>query len=54
MPGVVLAEGTSIGAMSLVIKSTESWSIYTGIPVKKIKNKSKDLLTLEKTYLKDK
>ena len=54
MPGVVLAEGTSIGAMSLVIKSPESWSIYTGIPVKKIKNKSKDLLTLEKKYLKDK
>jgi len=54
MPGVVLAEGTSIGAMSLVIKSTEPWSIYTGIPAKKIKNKSKDLLALEKKYLKDK
>jgi acetyltransferase-like isoleucine patch superfamily enzyme len=54
MPGVVLAEGTSIGAMSLVLKSTESWSIYTGIPAKKIKNKNQDLLALEQKYLKDK
>ena len=31
MPGVILGEGTSVGAMSLVMKSTEPWSIYVGI-----------------------
>lgn len=47
MPGVSLAEGTSIGAMSLVRKSTEPWGIYLGNPAKKIKNRSKELLKLE-------
>jgi len=51
MPGITLAEGTSIGAMSLVRKSTEAWSIFLGNPAKKIKNRSKDLLELEKQFL---
>lgn len=52
MPGVILAEGTSIGAMSLVLKSTEAWSIYVGNPAKKLKDRKKDLLELEKLYRK--
>jgi len=51
MPGVELKEGTSIGAMSLVRKSTEEWSIYVGNPARKIKNRSKGLLELEKAFL---
>jgi acetyltransferase-like isoleucine patch superfamily enzyme len=54
MPGVILAEGTSVGAMSLILKSTESWSIYVGNPAKKIKERKKDLLELEKQYLENK
>jgi acetyltransferase-like isoleucine patch superfamily enzyme len=51
MPGVILAEGTSVGALSLVRKPTEEWSIYLGNPAKKIANRKKDLLELEKQYL---
>ncbi|WP_309499588.1 acyltransferase [Sulfurovum sp.] len=51
MPGVVLAEGTSVGAMSLVRKSTEPWGIYIGNPAKRLKNRKNDLLVLEKQYL---
>ncbi len=51
MPGVILGEGTSVGALSLVRKSTEAWSIYLGNPAKKIMNRKKDLLELEKEYL---
>ena len=51
MPGVVLAEGTSIGAMSLVLKSTEPWGIYVGNPVKRLKDRNKGLLRLEKQFL---
>ncbi len=47
-PGVKLAEETAVGAMTLVTKSTEPWSVYFGIPAKKIKNRKKDLLNLEK------
>ena len=53
MPGVELREGTSVGAMSLVRKSTEEWSIYVGNPAKKIKNRSRELLKLEKEFLKE-
>jgi acetyltransferase-like isoleucine patch superfamily enzyme len=51
LPGVTLAEGTSVGAMTMVTKSTEPWSIYFGIPAKKIKDRRRDLLELEKQYI---
>lgn len=50
-PGVKLAEGTSIGAMTLVNKSTEPWSVYVGNPAKKIKARSCKLKELESKYL---
>lgn len=53
MPGVVLAEGTSVGAMSMVTKDTEEWSVYFGVPAKKIKNRTRELLNLEREYLKE-
>lgn len=51
MPHVVIGEGTSVGSMSLVNKSLEAWGIYIGIPCKRIKERKKDLLELEKKYL---
>jgi galactoside O-acetyltransferase len=39
MPGVTLAEGTVIGACSLVTKNTEPWTIYTGIPAQPRKSR---------------
>ncbi len=53
-PGVTIEEGCSIGAMSLVTKNTEPWKIYSGIPAKKIKDRSKEMLNLEKQYLLEK
>lgn len=50
LPSVTLREGTSSGAMSLINKDTESWSIYVGIPAKKIANRSKELLKLEEEF----
>ena len=51
LPGVTIEEGTSVGAMSMVVKSTLPWSVYFGVPAKKIKDRSRDLLDLEKAYL---
>lgn len=51
MPGVQVSEGNSLGANSLLLTSTESWSIYVGSPAKKIKDRKRDLLQLEKQYL---
>ena len=52
-PGVVLAEGCSIGAMSMVRKSTQAWGVYCGQPAKRIKDRSNNLLELEKKYFND-
>ena len=52
-PGVTLENGSAIGAMSLVLKSTTPWGIYHGIPAKKVKNRSRNILTLEKQFLKE-
>lgn len=51
-PGVIIGEGNSIGAMSLVNKSTEPWGIYVGSPIKYIKKREKDLLLFEEDYIK--
>ncbi|WP_076542414.1 acyltransferase [Shewanella sp. UCD-KL21] len=53
MPGVIINEGCSFGAMTLVNKSTEAWGIYVGTPCKRIKERSKNLLVLEKSFLKE-
>lgn len=52
-PGVSLAEGCSVGAMALVSKSTEPWGIYVGNPAKRVKERKKNLLELEKQFLKE-
>lgn len=51
MPGVHLAEGTVIGAMSLVTANTEPWTVYFGIPCRAINTRRKDLLKLEADVL---
>lgn len=50
-PGVVLAEGTAVGALSAVTQSTQPWSIYSGNPAKRIWRRQRDLLELEREYL---
>jgi galactoside O-acetyltransferase len=50
-PGVTFGEGTAVGACSLVIRDTAPWSVYTGIPVKKVKERRKDLLLMEEDYI---
>ncbi len=48
-----IAEGTAIGAMSLVIKETEPWSIYAGSPAQKIAERKKDILDNWALYYKN-
>lgn len=44
LPGVVIEEGVAVGAMSLVKDNLNEWGIYVGVPCKKIKNRSKNML----------
>jgi len=50
-PGVILADGCSVGAKSMVTQSTEPWFIYSGVPARKLKARQRDLLVLEQDYL---
>jgi acetyltransferase-like isoleucine patch superfamily enzyme len=40
MPGVVLAQGSILGANSLLKTSTEPWTIYVGSPARPVKSRS--------------
>lgn len=53
-PGVHVAEGCSLGAMTLLNKSTQPWGIYVGSPALRVKERKKDLLDLEYQFLKGK
>ena len=51
LPGVDIAEGCSVGAMALLTKSTQPWGLYIGSPARRIKERKRDLLELEKQFL---
>lgn len=51
LPGVIIAEGSSFGSFSFINKNSEPWSINAGIPFRKISNRNKKLLDLEKVYI---
>lgn len=42
LPGVRIAEGCVVGAASLINKNLEEWSIYAGVPAKKIKQRNRE------------
>jgi acetyltransferase-like isoleucine patch superfamily enzyme len=45
-PAITIEEGVAVGAMSLVNKTLSEWSIFCGIPAKKIKGRNKQLRDL--------
>ena len=51
LPGVTIGQGTAIGSMSLLTKSTLPWRIYTGIPARDLKERKMDLIELENKLL---
>ena len=46
MPNITIGEGTAVGAMSFINKDLEEWSVYAGIPCKKLKNREKKIIEL--------
>ncbi|EOF9308418.1 TPA: acyltransferase [Enterobacter cloacae] len=48
LPGVVLGDGAAIGALSLVKDNCDNFYIYAGNPLKKIKQRTQNLLKKEK------
>ncbi|EAI7261969.1 transferase [Campylobacter lari] len=46
-----LAEGVSVGALSLVMRKTKPYGIYFGAPAKRIAERNKNVLELEKKLI---
>ena len=53
MPGVTIGEGTAIGAKSFINRDCEPWSIYVGVPAKKVGERSRNVLNLEQELLRE-
>lgn len=51
LPGVTLGEGAAIGALSLVTKSCEAFTIYAGSPLKRVKSRDRNLLEVERAFM---
>ena len=50
LPGVTLAEGVAVGALSLVKKDCQAFGIYAGIPAELIGERQRELLEVEKKF----
>ncbi|WP_127837083.1 acyltransferase [Clostridium prolinivorans] len=51
LPGVNIGDGCAFGASSLVIRDCKEWTIYTGIPVKELRPRKRDLLKYENNMI---
>jgi len=53
LPGVTIEEGSAFGAMSLINKDSTPWSLNAGCPFRKIKDRHKNIMLLEKEFMKE-
>ena len=51
LPGTAIGEGSAVGALSLVNRALDEWGVYFGIPAKRLKPRSRDLLAMEQRLL---
>jgi galactoside O-acetyltransferase len=51
LPGARFAEGSVLGAMSRTGRPLEPWTIYAGIPAKRLRERQRDVLMHEQAYL---
>lgn len=50
LPGVVIKKGANVGCLSLIKKDVEEFALVAGIPAKKIGERSRNVLEMEKKY----
>jgi galactoside O-acetyltransferase len=47
LPGVTIGEGAAVGALTLVNRTLDPFTIYAGIPARRLRDRSKAFLELE-------
>lgn len=54
LPDVVFSDGAALGAQSLAKESLDKWSLYAGVPARKIKARDEEkILLLESEFMKE-
>ena len=53
LPGVTLEDGVAVGALSLVQRDCTAFGIYAGVPARRLKDRQRELLRLEKKFMED-
>ena len=51
LPGVTMGEGSAIGALSKISKDCLPFGIYSGNPARKVGERSRQLLALERSFI---
>lgn len=51
LPGMTLADGVAVGALSLVNRNCEAYGVYAGNPARRINERKRDLLELEQQFM---
>ena len=51
LPGLTLEEGVAVGALSLIRQDCKAYGIYAGNPARRIKERKRDLLELERSFV---
>ena len=52
LPGVTMGEGSLLGALSLIGRSTGPWTMYGGVPAKPLKERRRDVIRKGQELLK--
>jgi len=54
LPGAVLEEGATVGALSLVAKTLAAWTVYAGTPARRIAARDREgVVEAERRFLRD-
>jgi acetyltransferase-like isoleucine patch superfamily enzyme len=51
LPGVTISDGVSVGSLSLVKDNLADWSVYAGVPCRRLKDRDQHLLKLARKLI---
>lgn len=51
LPGAVLEDGVAVGALSMMRGHSAAFGIYAGVPARRIRERKRDLLKLERQFV---
>jgi galactoside O-acetyltransferase len=53
LPGAIVGEGSTVGALSLITGTLEAWMVYGGVPARPLKPRRRDIIERFRQRLED-